>query len=284
MKWVKRIIVAILLGVFLFSAGIIGVVIYQYHVNDEAYANAAERFITPAGVISSSGQQNMNDDPQNSASGESNVSDTAVETEAELAPFSVDFDALREVNPDVTGWIYCEDTTINYPVLQGATNDTYLRHLYDGSYCYGGSIFVEAQNSKDFADYNTIIYGHNMRDDSMFGTLERWADQKFYEAHPVIWLLTPERDYRIEILSAYTTSAYSDTYQIFAAPGAALDAYLEQVLSQSEIAPRDAPETGSRYVLLSTCAYVFDNARFVIHGKLVPVDSAAGVYREKNEP
>ena len=123
-----------------------------------------------------------------------------------------------------------------------------------------------------------------MLNDSMFGTLENWADQTFYEEHPVFWLLTPEQDYRVEILGAYTTSAYSDTYMIFQAASAALDRYLETMLAQSEIQAQAKPEAGNRYVLLSTCAYAFGDARFVIHGKLVPVNSAGGVPLADQEP
>ena len=197
--------------------------------------------------------------------------------EGERAPISVDFAAIRAVNEDVLGWIYCPDTAINYPVLQGTDNDQYLHHTYDGSYAYSGSIFVEATNSRDLLDSNTIIYGHHMRNGSMFGGLDQWEEQDYYEEHPIIWLLTPEQDYKIEILSAYTTSGYSvETYTIFRGPCLELDEYLETNMAKSVIDTGVQPEEGARYVLLSTCSRDFEDARFVIHGKLVPVESAGG--------
>lgn len=261
MRWVKSIVLAVLIFIFVISAGTVAVTLYQYHKGASAYAQVADRFLSEREPAP----------PQDE------------EQPLELAPIEVDFEALQQENPDITGWIYCEDTVINYPVLHGADNDMYLRHLYDGQYSINGSIFVEAENARNFTDYNTIIYGHGMMDGSMFGSLESWKEQDYYEAHPVFWLLTPQQDYRIDIMGAYTTSAYSDTYMIFEQDGPALDAYFENVLPQSEIAAKAAPEAGSRYVLLTTCAYTFTDARFVVHGKLVPVDSAGGIAIEKRD-
>ena len=92
-----------------------------------------------------------------------------------------------------------------------------------------------------------------------------------------MWLLTPEQDYKIVLFSGYTTSATSDTYTIFEGPSQELDAYLAKCREQSDFSMEVELDSEGRYVLLSTCAYVFDNARYVLHGMLVPVDSAGGV-------
>lgn len=180
------------------------------------------------------------------------------------------------MNGDVCGWLYCPGTPIDYPVLRGEDDDAYLHRAYDGSYSAGGSLFVEALNRPGFADANTIVYGHHMRDGSMFACLERWAEPGFYEAHPVMWLLTPEGDYRIDIFAGYTTSGYSDTYTIYTEGCPELAEYLGRCLEQSDFAVGTEPEAGGRYVTLSTCAYAFTDARYVLHGRLVPVDSAGG--------
>ena len=91
-----------------------------------------------------------------------------------------------------------------------------------------------------------------------------------------MWLLTPEQDYKIELFSGYMTSARADTYTMIQEPGEEMDAYLEKALSQSAFQTDVKLDRESRYVLLSTCAYVFDNARAVLHGKLVPAGSAGG--------
>ena len=168
---------------------------------------------------------------------------------------------------------------INYPVVQGEDNDFYLHHGFDKEGSSSGAIFVEAMNRPQFADANTVIYGHHMRDKSMFATLEYWAAQEYYEEHPVMWLLTPQQDYKIVLFSGYTASADSDTYMIFQEPGKELDDYLAQSLAQSDFEADVQLDGQARYVLLSTCAYAFHNARYVLHGVLVPVDSAGGVMK-----
>lgn len=270
-KWIKRIIIVVLVFVFLFSVGMVGMILYRYWQVDQAYAAAAEQFVRPSSA--SAGTVNTVETAQTDAE------ETRV---LEFAPLEADFAALQEANPDIVGWLYCEDTVINYPVLHGADNDMYLRHLYDHTYSTSGSIFVEAANRKQFQDANTVIYGHNMHNDTMFGTLDEWADQEYYEAHPVLWLLTPEQDYKIEVLAAYKTSAYSDTYTIFTDVGPELDEYIAAMIAQSAIQSAAQPEADTKYVLLSTCADSFssDTQRFVVHGKLIPVDSAGGVPKQ----
>jgi len=194
-----------------------------------------------------------------------------------FAPVKVDFDSLKAVNNDVKGWIYCEDTIINYPVLYGETNDKYLRHTYDGEYNIAGSIFIETNNKPDLSDSNTIIYGHHMNDGSMFYGLDHWHLQEYYNTHPIMWLLTPKQDYIIVLFSGYTANAYSDTYTIFYDLDEKFDEYIKEALTKSDFKADVVLPSDGKYVLLSTCAYVFDGARYVLHGLLVPVDSAGGV-------
>ena len=118
---------------------------------------------------------------------------------SETAPIKVDFDLLRAQNEDVIAWIYCPDTPINYPIVQSSNNEHYLRRLLDGSYNISGTLFMDFRNSADFSDWNSIIYGHNIKNDSMFGTLPLYEEQSYFDEHPVMYLLTPEKDYKINI-------------------------------------------------------------------------------------
>ena len=120
---------------------------------------------------------------------------------------------------------------------------------------------------------NTIIYGHHMNDGSMFAVLENWQDQVFFDAHPVIWLFTPEQNYRIVPFSAYETDAYSGAYTIFSGPGELLDAYLRSAAGRSAVRTGVVPDGTGRHVLLSTCASAFGSGsgRSVVHGVLEPV-------------
>lgn len=203
----------------------------------------------------------------------------AAESKKTIAPIVVDFEKLCGENEDVVGWIYCADTNINYPVLHGKNNDEYLRHDYTREYNIDGSIFVDADNAKGFTDANTIIYGHHMLTGAMFATLEDWAEQDYYEKHSVMWLLTPEQDYQVVLVSGHHVSANSDMYEIYRDHDEDFGRFLHEVEEASDFEPvEDATINPERnYIMLSTCAYVFDNARYVLHGKLVPVDSAGGV-------
>lgn len=249
-KWIRRILIIAALAVFLFSAGTILLIMNRYKNDEMVYSDAAAQYTVSEG----------------GGSGEA-----ADEEETETAPISIDFESLQAANSDVIGWIYCEGTVINYPVLQGADNDFYLHHTYEGEYSRSGSIFVDTANRPGFLDSNTVIYGHHMKNGSMFASLQDWKDQEFYEEHPIIWLLTPDQDYKIVLLGGYGTSAYSDTYTIFTGPCEEFDAYLDKCIKQSDFQADVEIDPQGKYVLLSTCAYMFENARYVLHGILVPV-------------
>ena len=186
----------------------------------------------------------------------------------EQPPISVDFAVLQAQNPDVVGWIYCEDTVINYPILQGEDNQQYLRRLMDGSKSNLGSIFLDFRNLSDFSDLNSLIYGHNIRSGQMFAPLDSYREQSYYEAHPVMWLLTPRTAYRIDLIAGLVVPSDSEVYTIYSYPEE-LQAGLEYVLSHSTFdAGEVEPESVGRLVTLSTCSYDFNDARFVVIGSL----------------
>lgn len=264
-KVTGRIIMIIALIVCLLAAGLLVITLVQYRTSEKLYEQAAEQYTDPADRDSTGEEAKTDPDAGNDGS-------------YETAPVVVDFDALKKVNEDVAGWIYCEDTVINYPVMYGSDNDFYLHHSYEGNYSASGSIFIDYNNKNDLSDTNTIIYGHHMKDKSMFATLSNWAEQEYYEEHPVVWLLTPEQDYKIVLFGGYTTSASSDTYTIYQDHSEELVEYLQTAASQSDFKAAVSSLPGdAHFVVLSTCAYVFDNARYVLHGYLEPVDSAGGV-------
>ena len=189
----------------------------------------------------------------------------------ERPPISVNFEVLQAQNPDIVGWIYCEDTVINYPILQGVDNQQYLRRLYDGTKSTLGSIFLDYRNLSDFTDLNSLVYGHNIRSGQMFASLSSYREQSYYEEHPQMWLLTPDRAYRIDLIAGLVVSSDSDLYGIYSYPEELLEG-LEYAVSHSTF---DAGVTDlaavERIVTLSTCSYEFDDARYVVIGTLNPV-------------
>ena len=129
------------------------------------------------------------------------------------APISVDFAALQQENPDVVGWIYCPGTVIQYPVVQGEDNEHYLSRMIDGTYNSAGTIFLDCRCDGSFQSSNSILYGHNMQDDSMFGTLEYYEEQAYFAAHPVLYLLTPEVDYEVQLLAGLHVPLDDEIYE-----------------------------------------------------------------------
>ena len=193
-------------------------------------------------------------------------------------PIEVDFDKLKSVNEDVVGWIYVDALPdISYPIVKGKDNQTYLHQTYEKNYNFAGTIFVDYENSGDFSDCNTLVYGHNMKNGSMFGHLKKFReDDKLYKQDKYFWILTPERNYRYEIISAYTTGVNSDTYTLFKGPGEEFEKYLETIKGYSEIKTDDTDLTiKDRIVTLSTCTGN-ESTRFVVQGKRVDAEDADG--------
>ena len=243
---IRQALMVILAAIFICSGSVVGFVMYEHSESDKVFKTASEAYTKPA-----------------------EASEPA--EPGQKPPKEVDFDALRAVNPDVIGWIYCADTPIDYPVLHGTDNDQYLRRDYTGDYNIDGSIFIETTNAPDFSDSNTIIYGHHMSTGSMFACLDQWEEQEFYDKHPYLWLLTPTQNYRVDLISGRHTAATSDVYRQIKVPGEDLNGYLQAAVAQSYFKTSVQLDPNAKYVTLSTCAYIFDNARFVLHGKLVPV-------------
>lgn len=184
--------------------------------------------------------------------------------------FTVDFELLTRMNSQTVGWI-SDNAGINYPVVQGTDNDYYLNHLFDGTVNKNGSIFVDYRNAPGFADRNTFIYGHNMLNGTMFAGLSQYGTAGYYAQHPEIILETPEGAYSLQVFSGYVTPGNSDSYQLEYRDDAEFEQYLEKIRLLSDFSS-DVTVTGQdRIVTLSTCTYDYDDARYVVHCKLVPM-------------
>lgn len=200
------------------------------------------------------------------------VAEEVIEDEESVSiPIQVDFSGLTAQCADFIGWLYCEDTVINYPVVQGSDNSYYLYRFLDGSYNSNGTLFMDCENDPNMGSLNTIIYGHHMRSGSMLASLDDYAEQEYYEAHPVMWFLTPERAYRIELLASFVTSADSDSYTLFETQEQ-LQEYLDKALAKSLFKTAADTDNVTQIITLSTCAYSYDNARTVVIGSVTPIE------------
>lgn len=184
----------------------------------------------------------------------------------------INITALQEVNPDVLGWIRIPDTKIDYPLMQGEDNDFYLNHTWEKAPNSVGSIFMEHLNSADLTDYNTIVYGHNMKNNSMFGDLENFAVQKFWQDHPYVYIVTAEGVYRYEIFVFYRAEVDSLTYSINPTRDDTKRDFLNLSLENSWIETGVVPEITDRILTLSTCSGVNYANRYVVQARLPMVE------------
>ena len=183
----------------------------------------------------------------------------------------VDFDALKKLNPDVVGWIYQKDTIINYPIMRGSDNDRYLHADINKKYSVSGSIFMDYRNNADFSDFNTIVYGHHMHDGSMFKSLRGYTKENdYYKDHKTLELITPDKKYHLEIISSYITPATSDAYKYSFINEAEKQVFIDNAVMKSKISTGVTATTSDKIVTLSTCAYDYDEARYVVVCKAVP--------------
>ena len=179
---------------------------------------------------------------------------------------SVDFDSLKKINSDIVGWINFENNDISYPVLYSGDDDKYLRKSFDGEDATAGSIFVEGANNSDFEDKNTIIYGHNMRNLSMFGKLKKYTrEQDYYDNNKYIQIITPNMYYRYEIFAYESVNENSNVYQISFEDDAAIESYINKIRELSERQTDIDVSVDDKIITLSTCSTLSNHKRFVVH-------------------
>lgn len=184
----------------------------------------------------------------------------------------IDHVKLTDLNSEYAFWLFAPGTQIDYPVVQTKDNDFYLHRLFNGEWNAAGTLFVDYRNLPDFQDPNTLIYGHHMRNDSMFGALTDYADQAWYDAHPFMLVVSPSGIYIVEIFAGYTTSHKDHCYDIAISDEEDMRDFLDVAFAKSDFASGVNVETMDTLVTLSTCAYAFENARYIAIGRLLPVE------------
>ena len=188
------------------------------------------------------------------------------ETVAEYTGPVIDFAGLKEINDDCVAWIYIEDTVINYPIVQGSDNTYYLKHLIDGKWNSSGSIFLDSRVSGNMSDRHSIIYGHHMKNGTMFSELTKYKEQDYFDAHPTGYLITPERIYQIEFFAGYVANVKSASWELSFASDEDYEKWIQEAKKQSWFTSDVNPAVTDQVLTLSTCSYEFDNARYVLHG------------------
>ena len=197
------------------------------------------------------------------------VRDVAIKNADDKEKFRVDFDELMKINDDTVGWIrfYKEPSQINYPVVQGEDNDLYLHKTFSANENTLGAIFVDAAASSDFTDKNTIIYGHRMKDGSMFRKLEEYKDKDFWKENPYFYIYTPDgKEITYKIYSVGQVLDTSDTYLTSFAGEEDYQKFLDMTMKEADYDTGVKVTTEDTVVTLSTCTAASDEHRFVVRG------------------
>lgn len=188
----------------------------------------------------------------------------------------MDLSALQQVNPDVVGWIYIPNTVVSYPLLIGVDNQEYLRHTWLKEHCTMGSIFLESNSQPDLSDFNTIIYGHRMRDMSMFAILQYYSDKAYWEGHPRVYVVNDFGVYRYDIYAAYETGLRSPVYELYVTDPVRKEEIIGYGLTNSVIDTGIVPTADDQIVTLSTCPSRGTATRWIVQGILTDVYAIGG--------
>lgn len=248
-KIFSKLITIICLGVFIFAAHGLFDIFMDYYQNRKMLSDVQDTFY-------------------NAVSAEEN---SRAERNGGSLTVRPGFEELLKENPDVVGWITIDNTQIDYPILQSSNNQTYLTQNYNNSESRAGSIFLDFRNDISGDDLNTVIYGHRMKDGSMFQHLTKFMDKDFYESHRTFDFDTLYDSYEAEIFAVYNTLTDFNYIQTDFTNEAEYEQLLTNIHDTSkydtdiEVSPTD------RIITLSTCDYELDEneGRLVIQAKLV---------------
>lgn len=181
----------------------------------------------------------------------------------------IDINELYSINTDTVGLIRINETLVNYPVVKSNDNEFYLDNSFKKEKNIEGTIFMDYRNIGDFKDRNTILYGHNMSGDTMFGGLRFYREQSYRDAHPIIKIYTRSEIYEYEIFSVYVTEPNFDYRTKVFNSNLEFEAFLTRITAPSLIKSNILPKIDDKILTLSTCAFDFEDARLAVHAVLV---------------
>lgn len=267
MKRLLLFVDVLLVGVLLVSGTLLAVAVIRYERDRAIYREAQQLAVSaPADAASPAPAA-----PTALPAGDAPAGEWA--PPAEKPPITVDFAAIRAEGEDVCGWLYSDGTVINYPVVRYTNNTYYLTHAYDGTRSDGGALFVDARCAKELGDQNIIVYGHHMKNKTMFGSLLEYQKQTYYDAHPVLYLLTPTQNYRVEVFAAWFSDSETEHFPVYFASDAARRQFVLNAMNASGFTAAAEYRSSAQMLTLVTCAYTeyFDDAKFQVNGWLIPI-------------
>ncbi len=266
-------ILILVVGILLVAAsGIyIGRTLLEYQKGKSEYDDLKQKVFGSL-EIEASQEQDVPPKAEDEASQEESPEEEASWQEGDWQPQAEVCEAvtlLKADNEDVIGWLDFEDMDLSYPIMQGEDDDEYLYHTFSKEYNSAGSIFMEALNHSDFSDSHTILYGHNMKNGTMFGKLKNYRKEDFYEGNKYFTVYTEEEMYRYQVFAYYDISEYGDVYDIHFDSVEEFDQFLGKMLKRSYYDTGVTVKTSDKVITLSTCSS--EGNRFVVNA--VRVDS-----------
>ena len=272
---IRLIVMLAALAVFLYSGYTLYGFYKEYKKSSDEYDNLENSYAADQEQESENIDNLEDDDALQSISGQEvrTVFEDGEEKTLPVLKNTIDFTQLLSVNSDIVGWLRIRALDISYPVVQGKDNDYYLHRTFEKTDNFAGCLFVNSYNMGDFTDQNTIIYGHNMKNGSMFGKLKNFNDPEVFKKSRYFWIFTPDFIYQYRIFSASVVDKTGLTYQISFTDDE-FDQFISRAYSNSVVDNQDVTVTKEdRIVTLSTCTGD-DSTRFVVMGKLAQIYAA----------
>lgn len=185
---------------------------------------------------------------------------------------------LKNAYPDSLGWLYIPDTVISYPIMQSDDNEFYLSHAFDGSSLKAGSIFLDYRCENRLMNPINVLYGHNMKNGSMFAQVTSYTTDSFFEAHRYGWLSTPETVYRIDFFACSIVRSDDRLYN----GDSPISEWIPHIYDSAVVSRGMSYSGNDRFISLSTCSYEFENARTVLTGRLVSTEEVDTIENDDN--
>ncbi len=177
----------------------------------------------------------------------------------------LDFDELVAINSDIIGWVVQDTSVINYPIVQHTDNEYYLNHLFTGEWNHTGCVFTDKDAAPDFSDRNTPLYAHGRRDGTMFGTLEKYESQEYYDAHPSFLLITKDENvYLVEPFAGSINDAGVPFLRAEFADTQDFADYVAYWLYTSTFQSKNRVTTQDKIITMLTCSDDFEDARYAL--------------------
>lgn len=233
-NFIRKILILIFVGIFIFSAYNLYKIFNQYKENKDSYKE---------------------------------INEIVIKEDEEVEIKNEEYEALKEINEDYLFWLYIPGTNINYPVVKAENNEEYLYKNFKGEENKGGCLFVDSRNVSE-EDDNIIIHGHNMKDKSMFGTLSKLLNSEYLNENKKIYIYLENKVLEYEIFSVYVNNGDFDPYQPNFNTDEEFNEYISNVRSKS-FYNFDYIEDNKRNILtLSTCTNATGEERTIVNAKL----------------